>query len=150
MTPEEKQAIISLLGETYRVSLENDKSLVNQTPQLKPISNNIKQNLEEVLKQPVQLPHNNTQLPTALSPITPQLAVSELAQLQTHNNQQPVIAPTPDSQQLELNFNEPTKLDVIIDLLKRQNLILDKISLSLQNEQNTSAKQSNRVYKLSR
>ena len=46
---------------------------------------------------------------------------------------QPAPVPTTDSDQLEFNLSEPSKLDKLIDLVREQNLLLKQISLKLDN-----------------
>ena len=139
MTPEEKKALMNFMGTIYGESKKHDDMLVGQSTNLRPKSNEVKQQFEQVLRTPVhannpqpQRPLVQQQPPPVQEPVTPEQAAQELAQAQ----QEQFIAPVPtqvdveqlnDPNQMEFDLSEPTKLDKVIELLEKQNKILLEI-----------------------
>ena len=74
---------------------------------------------------PAQAPPPQPQAPPPqpVQPVTPEQAAQEIAAAQA--------PPMPDQE--EFDFSEPAKIDKLIDLIEKQTLILEKISLKLDN-----------------
>lgn len=136
MTPEEKKALMNFMGTIYGESKKHDEMLVGQSTNLRPKSNEVKQQFEQVLRTPVHADNpqpqrplvQEAQPPAVQSPVTPEQAVKELAQAQaTQPVEQPVEAPAVDPNQMEFDLSEPSKIDRVIELLEKQNKILLEI-----------------------
>lgn len=136
MTPEEKAALVNFMGTIYGESKKHDDMLVGQSTNLRPKSNEVKQQFEQVLRAPVHANNPQTQRPlaqeakppTVQSPVTPEQAAQELAQAQaTQPVEQPVEQPVVDPNQMEFDLSEPSKIDKVIELLEKQNKILLEI-----------------------
>jgi len=154
MTDEEKQAVLQFMGVAYGDAHQQDQMIVGKSGQLQPSSHVMKERFEEVLRTPTQpqqqfYAHAPAQEPaqepvpspepviTAIEPVSMEEAARELAQLQA--------APTPGmpppepaqpmeiNDQLEFDLSEPTKLDQLFELVKSQTLLLEEISLKLDN-----------------
>jgi hypothetical protein len=69
-------------------------------------------------------------------PVTPEQAAREIAALSTPQVEDNVQNPD----QLEFNLTEPSKIDKLINLIEKQNLLLKGISLKLDNGKDTKAK----------
>jgi len=161
MTPEERSILLQFMGQTYGEAFQNDQMLVGQSSNLKPKSSEIKQTFEEVLRSPVYTQPEHVPPPPqpAAVVVTLEQAVQELSQVEQPAQQeaaivqsvQPVTAPTPQpvqpaEQQLEFDLSEPSKIDKLIMLIERQNLILTDIKVQLQSNGKTSkAKKTQRV-----
>ena len=151
MTPEEKAAVMQFMGQTYGQAHQQDQMLANDSGNLQPSSQHIKQVFEETARLPTQRrhpqqghppqghpPQGHPQevAPQEVAPITPEQAAQEIAALST-----PVVednVQNPD--QLEFNLTEPSKIDKLINLIEKQNLLLKGISLKLDNGKDTKAK----------
>jgi len=150
MTPQEKETVLQFMGQTYGESHKQDQMIVGESQQLRPQSNQLKQQFEHVLRTPAQAPQQqNAPMPAPVqgpvstpeapafvpaAPVSVEQAARELAEAE----QQPVITPhVGNNNQLELDLSEPSKLDKLIDLTKQQNLLLEKISLKLDNGKRT-------------
>lgn len=127
---------MNFMGTIYGESKKHDEMLVGQSTNLRPKSNEVKQQFEQVLRTPVHADNpqpqrplvQEAQPPAVQSPVTPEQAVKELAQAQaTQPVEQPVEAPAVDPNQMEFDLSEPTKLDRVIELLEKQNKILLEI-----------------------
>ena len=136
MTPEEKSALVQFMGTMYGESKKNDDMLVGQSTNLKPKANQIKNQVEQVLRVPVQRSTGTPPQPVAAQApsniVTPEQAAAELAQAQ----QEQAIVPEPtqttvaqlnDPNQMEFDLSEPSKVDKIIELLEKQNKLLVEI-----------------------
>ncbi len=148
MTDEEKKAVLQFMGTVYGDAHKQDQMLVGQSGDLQPSSHVLKQRFEEVIRTPTEQQQHNApapapvQEPVASPPeaqppqpqgvqvVDVQQAAQELAMAQPV---QPAPVPTTDSDQLEFNLSEPSKLDKLIDLVREQNLLLKQISLKLDN-----------------
>ena len=141
MTPEEKAAVMQFMGQTYGQAHQQDQMLANDSGNLQPSSQHIKQVFEETARLPTvtrqpQQGHPQEVAPQEVAPITPEQAAQEIAALST-----PVVednVQNPD--QLEFNLTEPSKIDKLINLIEKQNLLLKGISLKLDNGKDTKAK----------
>ena len=128
--PEEVRTIAALIGESSQI----DAMMTNKSPNLVTDTNTLKQGLTQYIQQsrnkqqaqpspppsappiPVDTPEHplvTDSLPTPQAPLTPQ-------------------EPTNDEDQMLLNF-DPSKADIVIDLLKDISLKLQKQNTVLQN-----------------
>ena len=96
-----------------------------------------------------QVPHHapqhaqpeQPQQPQQVAPVTPEQAALELKQQAV---QQPEVQPA-ESNQMDFDFREPDKVDKIIKLVEKQNLILKEISLKLDNGKITKTNKQKRI-----
>jgi len=154
MTPAEKNQLLQFMGQTYGHMHQQDQMIVGQAGNLKPGSQELKQSFETAAKLPVQEQYSKPNVPgpppapaqappVEISTVTPEQAAEQLA-LPTPEPVPP--QPTPEqvlhSNQLELDLSEPSKLDKIIEVLKEQNLLLNQISLKLDNGKKAPNKKS--------
>ena len=148
MTDEEKAAVLQFMGVAYGDAHKQDQMIVGQSGQLKPNSHVMKENFEQVLRAPtapqqqnapapvpnqgpVAMPSQDQQpAPAPVQVIDVQQAAEELAMTESPV---PELPAGPNPNQLEFDLTEPSKLDKLIDLTKRQNLLLTEISLKLDN-----------------
>ena len=144
MTPEAKAALMQFVGQTYGQMNKQDQMIVGQSGNLQPKSDQLRHTFESVAKIPtVQMPQQGAPpqqatppqpeaAPQPVAPVTPAQAAQELREVQQAPVQQ---APVPQSNdnQLDFDFTEPSKIDKMVDLLEKQNLILKEISLKLDN-----------------
>jgi hypothetical protein len=143
MTPEEKAAVMQFVGQTYGEVHKQDQMMVGESTNLKPSSGNLKHVFENTAKMPTATRHPGMppqqappqqappqQAPQEVVPIPPEQAAQEIAAIST--------LPVPD--QLEFNLTEPSKIDKLIALTEKQNLLLKDISLKLDNGKDTKAK----------
>ena len=108
MTPEAKAALMQFVGQTYGQMNKQDQMIVGQSGNLQPKSDQLRQTFESVAKMPTaQMPQ---QAPVPQEPL-----------------------PQSNDNQLDFDFTEPSKIDKMVDLLEKQNLILKEISLKLDN-----------------
>jgi len=141
MTPEEKAAVMQFMGQTYGQAHQQDQMLIGSAGNLQPKSQELKQVFEQTAKMPTRMRHPQQGhpqevAPQEVAPITPEQAAQEIAALST-----PVVednVQNPD--QLEFNLTEPSKIDKLINLIEKQNLLLKGISLKLDNGKDTKAK----------
>ena len=69
MTPEEKQALLQFMGVTYGQAVKTDRDIVAHAGNLRPVSEQLKQQFEQVMATPV----NTSAIPTPQwSPPQPQ------------------------------------------------------------------------------
>ena len=154
MTPTEKNQLLQFMGQTYGQVHQQDQMIVGQAGNLKPGSHDVKQSFENAARLPVQEQYSKPNVPESppapvqappveISTVTPEQAAIQLAQPELSMSP-PVASPTPPPQtnQLELDLSEPSKLDNIIKVLKEQNLLLKQISLKLDNGKKASNKKS--------
>ena len=117
--------------------------IVSKSGQLQPNSHKMKERFEEVLRtptvqqqyneypshEPAPTPQPETQAPPGpVQPVSIEQAARELAQTEASPSPVPV-----SNDQLEFDLSEPTKLDQLLKLAKQQNLLLEEISLKLDN-----------------
>jgi len=156
MTPEEKAAVMQFMGTTYGQAHQQDKMLVGGSSNLKPKSQEIKQVFEQTAHMPTisRHPQQQPQPPANLgdppqdgqpsaalvNTVTPEQAAQEIAAQRAIRTEQPPVVEEVDSNQVEFDFSEPTKIDRLIDLIKDQNLILEDIRLKLSDGKNAKSK----------
>ena len=159
MTPTEKNQLLQFMGQTYGQVHQQDQMIVGQAGNLKPGSHDVKQSFENAARLPVQEQYSTPNVPgpppmgappapvqappVEISTVTPAQAAEQLASPELpHVVPEPVPVPVPQSNQLELDLSELSKLDKIIKVLKDQNLLLKQISLKLDNGKKASNKKS--------
>jgi len=148
MTNEEKQAVLQFMGTVYGDAHKQDQMIVGQSGQLQPSSHVMKEQFEKVIRTPTQQQqeqqHHYAQaqaqapdpapVATPIQPVSMEEAAKELAQVQATPTQEMLPPePTQTNNQLEFDLSEPTKLDQLLELAKQQNLLLEEISLKLDN-----------------
>ena len=156
MTEQEKQALLQFMGQAYGHTHKQDQMIVGESQQLSPQSHILKQQFEEVLKTPTEphpqnapapaavqqpaaapIPVNEDQPATAPQGYTPPAPVSvEQAQQElamAENNATVQI----NTNQVEFDFSEPSKIDKLITLVEKQHLLLKEINIKLGNGKTT-------------
>ena len=144
MTPQEKAAVMQFMGQTYGEAHKQDQNILQQSGNLSPNSGQLKQVFEQTAKMPTvarpyqQAPPQQEEqppeaLPVQVAPISPEQAAQELQQQATPPPLPDPVEQPSDQGQLDLDFSEPSKADKIIKMLEKQNLILNEISLKLDN-----------------
>ena len=144
MTPEQKAMVLQFMGQTYGETHKQDQNIVGNSGNLRPKSHEMKQVFEQTARMPTVNPHHQHPPAPAQAPpapaqapppqpqapppqqvqrIAPEQAAQEIAATQ--------VPPMPDQE--EFDFSEPAKIDKLIDLIEKQTLILEKISLKLDN-----------------
>ena len=147
MTPEQKAMVLQFMGQTYGETHKQDQNIVGNSGNLRPKSHEMKQVFEQTARMPtVNTHHQHPPVPAQAPPqqappqqapppqpqapapqpiqrIAPEQAAQEIAATQ--------VLPMPDQE--EFDFSEPAKIDKLIDLIEKQTLILEKISLKLDN-----------------
>ena len=143
MTPEQKAVAMQFMGQTYGQAHKQDQMIIGQTGNLAPNSGQLKEVFEQTARLPTVAPREGQQqmqqqqmqqqqqqqqqqAPQPVAPVTPEQAAQEL-------NQQVNVPPPVDNNQLDLDFSDPAKIDTVISLIQKQNLILKEISLKLDN-----------------
>jgi len=157
MTPEEKNAVMQFMGQTYGEAHKNDGMMVSPSSNLKPSAEVAKRAFEQTARIPTvqrngqpprPQPSANVgefptegQAPTQLvAPVSPEQAAQEIAAQRTIRTEQPPVVEEVDPNQVEFDFSEPAKIDQLIDLIKDQNLILKDIRLKLSDGKNAKSK----------
>ena len=140
LTPEAKAALMQFVGQNYGAMNKQDQMIVGQSGNLQPNSAQLKQTFESIAKMPtVQRPQQapppqQEGAPQPVAPVTPEQAAQELREVQQPPVQvQQELPPQSNDNQLDFDFTEPSKIDKMVDLLEKQNLILKEISLKLDN-----------------
>ena len=153
LTPEAKAALMQFVGQTYGAMNKQDQMIVGQSSSLQPNSAQLKQTFESVAKmptaqQPQHAPPQQQEQPAEPQPVAavaPEQAAQELKEAQEVAAQrsireaQPPVVEQIDTKQLDLDFSEPLKVDKMISLLEKQNLLLKEISLKLDNGKTAKA-----------
>jgi len=148
MTPQAKQAIMQLMGQTYGQLKKQDDMLVGQSGNLKPKSAEMKNMVENLVRTPVAPPPGYAPQPqqpapqpvpepviepvqAVPAPITPEQAIAELQGLAPAG-----IAPEAQAvyqeEQGMFDFSEPAKIDLLINAVKESNLLLKEIKVQLE------------------
>ena len=146
MKPEEKNTLLQFMGQVYGETKKQDQMLVGQSTNLKPKSEEVKRQFEQVLRsnpttpqrqpqqnlppvqQPIEAPAEVPSTPSSV--VTPEQAAAELAQAQqvtAPESTQTIVYPLNDPNQMEFDLSEPSKVDKIIELLEKQNRLLVEI-----------------------
>ena len=155
MTEEEKRMVMQFMGQTYGEVKKQDSMLVNQSGNLSPKSEEMKEVFTQMARQPTQqAPHQ--QAPPQQAPpqqpvpqVTPapiqapvdyEQAVKELAQVDQAIVSDPVSEQVQDPDQLMFDLTEPSILDKLLEASKNTNLLLKDIKLLLEKENGKPAK----------
>ena len=152
MTEEEKRMVMQFMGQTYGEVKKQDSMLVNQSGNLQPKSEEMKQAFAEMAKQPTQQdlarrqapprqPESQVQPPpVAQAPVDYEQAVKELAQTD-QIVQQPIVSDqVQDPNQLTFDLKERSVMDELLEASKKTNLLLKDIKLLLEKENGRPAK----------
>ena len=147
MTPQEKAAVMQFMGQTYGQAHKQDQMMVSEAGNLKPTADRARQVFEETAKIPTiqsSLPVQAQAAPEGVSApiqqVSPEQAAQEITAQQIIRTEQPQVVEEVDTNQVEFDFSEPTKIDQLIDLIKDQNLILEDIRLKLSDGKNAKSK----------
>jgi hypothetical protein len=157
MTPEEKNAVMQFMGQTYGEAHKNDGMMVSPSSNLRPSAEIAKRAFEQTARIPTvqrnnqqprpQPPANVGEFPPeeqapiqTIAPVTPEQAAQEIAAQRIIRTEEPPVVEEVDPNQVEFDFSEPAKIDQLIDLIKDQNLILKDIRLKLSDGKNAKSK----------
>jgi len=152
MTEEEKRMVMQFMGQTYGEVKKQDSMLVNQSGNLQPKSEEMKQAFAEMAKQPTQQDLARRQAPprqpepqvqpppVAQAPVDYEQAVKELAQTDQIVQQPIVSEQVQDPNQLTFDLKERSVMDELLEASKKTNLLLKDIKLLLEKENGRPAK----------
>ena len=147
MTPQEKAAVMQFMGQTYGQAHKQDQMMVSESGNLKPTADRARQVFEQTAKIPTiqsSVPVQTQAAPEGVSEpiqqVSPEQAAQEITAQQIIRTEQPQVVEEVDTNQVEFDFSEPTKIDQLIDLIKDQNLILEDIRLKLSDGKNAKSK----------
>ena len=150
MTEEEKRMVMQFMGQTYGEVKKQDSMLVNQSGNLRPKSEEMKEAFTQMARQPTQQAPPQQAPPQQPEPqVTPapiqapvdyEQAVKELAQVDQAVVSDPVSEQVQDPDQLMFNLTEPSILDKLLEASKNTNLLLKDIKLLLEKENGKPAK----------
>ena len=144
MTDEEKAALLQFMGQAYGHTHKQDQMIVGQSQQLSPQSHLIKKQFEEVMKTPTQPKQQNApepapvQEPVAVPPEQP-VQAGPIQPVSIEQAQKELVAATAsppshvNTNQVEFDFSEPSKIDKLITLAEKQTLLLKEINIKLGN-----------------
>ena len=157
MTPQQKAAVMQFMGTSYGEAHKNDGMVVSPSANLSPIAERAKQVFEQTAKIPSVQKQDQSHMPSSpanvgefppeqqaptqlVTPVSPEQAAQEIAAQRAIRIEQPQVVEEIDSNQVEFDFSEPTKIDKLIDLIEDQNLILKDIRLKLSDGKNAKSK----------
>tara|TARA_R110002020_G_scaffold95882_2_gene229745 strand:+ start:3393 stop:3857 length:465 start_codon:yes stop_codon:yes gene_type:complete len=150
ITPEEKAAVMQLMGQTYGHVHKQDQMIVGNSGNLQQQSDGMKQVFEQTASLPTVVnkeqqhmqpaPQTNEPVDQVVQPVTPEQAAQEIAAQRIIRTEQPQEVEQIDPNQVEFDFSEPSKIDKLIDLIQDQNLILKDIRLKLNDGKNAKSK----------
>ena len=156
ITPEEKAAVMQLMGQTYGHVHKQDQMIVGNSGNLQQQSDGMKQVFEQTaslptvvnkeqqhiqsMPQPQPQPQPDGPVDHVVKPVTPEQAAQEIATQRIIRTEQPQEVKQIDPNQVEFDFSEPSKIDKLIDLIQDQNLILKDIRLKLDDGKNAKSK----------
>ncbi len=149
---------MQFMGQTYGEVKKQDSMLVNQSGNLQPKSEEMKEAFAQMARQPTQptqqappqqappqqAPSQQpepqvTPAPTQ-APVDYEQAVKELAQVDRAVVSDPVSDQVQDPDQLMFDLTEPSILDKLLEASKNTNLLLKDIKLLLEKENGKPAK----------
>jgi len=147
MTPEEKAMVLQFMGQTYGEAHKQDKNIVGSAGNLSPKAQEMKQVFENTAQLPTvnpnlqphqqpipaQAPPAPPAQPQPVQQVTPEQAAQEIAAAQIP------VQVTPEPDQGEFDFSEPSKVDQLISLVKKHTLLLEEIKLKLDNAKPTKS-----------
>ena len=153
MTPEEKAMVLQFMGQTYGEAHKQDQNIVGHAGNLSPKAGEMKQIFQNTAQLPTVSPNLQPHeqpisaqappvqpisaqappvqpqpaQPQPVQQVTPMQAAQEIAATQIP------VQVTPEPDQGEFDFSEPSKVDQLISLVKKQTLLLEEIKLKLDN-----------------
>jgi len=152
MTEEEKRMVMQFMGQTYGEVKKQDSMLVNQSGNLSPKSEEMKQAFTNMARTPTipqqappqqappQQPEPQVAPVPIQAPVDYQQAVKELAQVDQVTASPAVSEQVQDPSQLMFDLTEPSILDKLLEVSKNTNLLLKDIKLLLEKENGKPAK----------
>ena len=152
MTEEEKRMVMQFMGQTYGEVKKQDSMLVNQSGNLSPKSEEMKQAFTNMARTPTipqqappqqappQQPEVQVSPTPTQAPVDYEQAVKELAQVDQAIVSDSVSEQVQDPDQLMFDLTEPSILDKLLEASKNTNLLLKDIKLLLEKENGKPAK----------
>jgi len=145
MTEDEKRMVMQFMGQTYGEVKKQDSMLVNQSGNLRPKSEEMKEAFTQMARQPTQQappqqPEPQVTPAPIQAPVDYEQAVKELAQVDQAVISDPVSEQVQDPAQLMFDLTEPSLLDKLLEASKTTNLLLKDIKLLLEKENGKPAK----------
>ena len=147
MTEEEKRMVMQFMGQTYGEVKKQDSMLVNQSGNLSPKSEEMKQAFTNMARTPTisqqappQQPEPQVAPEPIQAPVDYEQAVKELAQTEQVVQQPMVSEQVQDPNQLTFDLKERSVVDELLEASKKTNLLLKDIKLLLEKENGRPAK----------
>ena len=152
MTEEEKRMVMQFMGQTYSEVKKQDSMLVNQSGNLSPKSEEMKQAFTNMARTPTisqqappqqappQQPEPQVAPEPIQAPVDYEQAVKELAQTEQVVQQPMVSEQVQDPNQLTFDLKERSVVDELLEASKKTNLLLKDIKLLLEKENGRPAK----------
>jgi len=152
MTEDEKRMVMQFMGQTYGEVKKQDSMLVNQSGNLSPKSEEMKQAFTNMARTPTipqqappqqappQQPEPQVAPVPIQAPVDYEQAVKELAQTEQVVQQPMVSEPVQDPNQLTFDLKERSVMDELLEASKKTNLLLKDIKLLLEKENGRPAK----------
>lgn len=152
MTEEEKAMVMQFMGQTYGEVKKQDSMLVNQSGNLSPKSEEMKQAFTNMARTPTipqqappqqappQQPEPQVAPVPIQAPVDYEQAVKELAQTDQVVQQPMVSEQVQDPNQLTFDLKERSVMDELLEASKKTNLLLKDIKLLLEKENGRPAK----------
>jgi len=157
MTEEEKRMVMQFMGQTYGEVKKQDSMLVNQSGNLSPKSEEMKQAFTNMARTPTisqqappqqappqqappQQPEPQVAPVPIQAPVDYEQAVKELAQTEQVVQQPMVSEQVQDPNQLTFDLKERSVMDELLEASKKTNLLLKDIKLLLEKENGRPAK----------
>ena len=154
MTEEEKRMVMQFMGQTYGSLKQNDDMLVNPSSNLRPKHMEMQNAVKELARVPTSpsrqqqqqqappqqappaAPEEVAHAPAPQGAVSYEQAVQELAATEIPSPApiETQALPEVDSNQLEFNLSEPSKIDQLLEASKTTNLILKEIKVLLENK----------------
>lgn len=127
---EQKQLLLGLLGSVYGQTQQIDQFIVGESPQLKRgTSQQIKQQFEQVLRQPIQPKQDEVVFqPQTNSIVVPNIVPDQV--IPTY--QSPTVVPQPPSYAVPAPFQQ----DKLLEVLEKINVALENINMTLEKLEN--------------
>ena len=124
MTPEEKQTLLQFMGVTYGQALKTDRDIVAHAGNLRPVSEQLKQQFEQVMATPV---NNQTTSPTQWSPpptqnvpIVSEVAAAYIPPIISTPPVVPIISSDDNKKLIKVLTNIQVALENIATILDKQ------------------------------
>ena len=152
MTEDEKRMVMQFMGQTYGEVKKQDSMLVNQSGNLSPKSEEMKQAFTNMARTPTiqhqappqqappQQPEPQVAPVPIQAPVDYEQAVKELAQTEQVVQQPMVSEQVQDPNQLTFDLKERSVVDELLEASKKTNLLLKDIKLLLEKENGRPAK----------